>query len=719
MTDSRLLNKLKLQKKLTIMQLTILVLFIGILGSNLSGCAGQPAMREDIQQKIIVLGFDGMDSDMTAQFMSEGKLPNFSRLMAQGCFYPLITSTPPESPVSWSSLLTGLNPGKTNIYDFLRRDYEYRILPSWASITPGQFLFNYLPIKKPKIENMRDGEPIWVTSTNNGVPTTVFQAPISFPCDKIPGSRITPGLGVPDAKGTQGTFSFYVDDLEILSKHAKGLAKSGRDTEFGGQTKEIIILPGNTISDYIYGPRNPISMEDIKVEFDVVFDRKKKTATITIQNEVQTIKEKDWSDWWHVNFRVNNLIKFDGIFLLNMVEIPGEDASGKSTGNFRLYMTPINFDPSKPPPMFDLSYPREYSKQLASELGDLYWTQGWAIDTWAYNEELVGDDLFLEMVDKIETRREKMVFSELKKDNWKLFIGVFQATDRVQHMFYRLWDDTHPRYDPDDVAKLGSPILDIYQRADAFVGKVLDEIVDDDTTLIIISDHGFNSFRRAVNLNRILINNGFLKIKPEFEAANQRTLEDIFEGDKGQFFSYVDWSQSKAYALGLGQIYLNLNGREVEGIVEPGAEEESVKKEISDLLLSILDPEYDNTQVFSRIFDGKKIYHGNHMDQAPDLVVGMSDGYRISWQTCLGGAPLDEIEFNDRYWSGDHCAYDPAITNGIFFSNRMIDNRTPSHLDLAPSIFSLLDIPLSDNLDGKAFKFLESSGRLFANKKED
>ncbi|MBU1023084.1 alkaline phosphatase family protein, partial [bacterium] len=304
MIDRRKSGKTDSCKTRKILPHTLLVLFIGILSLMLSGCAGEPSMREDIKQKIIVLGFDGMDSDLTAQFMAEGKLPNFSRLQAQGCFYPLITSTPPESPVSWSSLLTGLNPGKTNIYDFLRRDYEYRILPSWAKITPGQFLFDYLPVKKPKIENMRDGDPIWVISTENGIPTTVFQAPISFPCDGIPGSRMTPGLGVPDAKGTQGTFSFYVDDLEILSKHTKGLAKSGRDTEFGGQTKEIIILPGNTINDYIYGPRNPITMEDIKVEFDVIFDRKKKEATITVQGQEQTIKEKEWSDWWRVTFRV-------------------------------------------------------------------------------------------------------------------------------------------------------------------------------------------------------------------------------------------------------------------------------------------------------------------------------------------------------------------------------------------------------------------------------
>ncbi|MCD6218567.1 alkaline phosphatase family protein [bacterium] len=671
-------------------------------------------MRTDIDKKLVVLGFDGMDAELTEQWMLEGKLPNFARLAQSGCFHPLMTSTPPESPVSWSSLLTGMNPGKTNIYDFLRRDYKYNILPSWAKQTPGKYLFNFLPIRLPKAENLRDGDTIWEVSTRNGISTTVFQAPISFPVSKVPGSRMTPGLGVPDAKGTQGTFSFYVDDLDILSGHTKGLAKSGRDTEFGGQTKEIIILPGDVVNDYVFGPRNPITGEDIKVEFDLVFDREDKTATITIQGQKQTIGEGEWSDWWQVGFPINSLMKIDGIFLMNMIEIPGSGPSGEPIGNFRLYMTPINFNPELPPKIVDLSYPRSYSAELADELGDLYWTQGWAIDTWAYNEELLDENLFLEMVDMIESRREEIVFNELQKDNWNIFIGVFQATDRIQHMFFRLLDEEHPRYDPEDAARLGNQVLKIYQRADAYVGKVMDEIIDGNTVLVVVSDHGFNSFRRSVNLNRVLINNGFLKVKPELEAANQRILEDLFEGDKGQFFSYVDWSHTTAYAMGLGQIYLNLKGRETQGIVEPGDAEKEIKNRINEILLAMRDPEYDNAVVFDATYDGKEIYHGNHMDQAPDLVVGMADGYRISWQTCLGGAPLEELEFNDRLWSGDHCAYDPNTTVGIFFSNRRIDNNTPSILDIAPSVYSLFDIEIPEIVDGAPFTFLPMSDKMFA-----
>ena len=674
------------------------------------------AMRTDIKQKFIILGFDGMDAGLTDQWLREGKLPNLARLKESGCFHPLTTSTPPESPVSWSSLLTGMNPGKTNIYDFLRRDYEYRILPSWAKQTPGKYWFNTIPVKLPKATNMRDGDTIWEVTTRNGIQSTVFQAPISFPPRKIPGSRMTPGLGVPDLKGTQGTFSFYVDDLDILSSYTKGFAKAGRDTEFGGQTKEIIILPGDVISDYIFGPRNPITSEEIKVEFDITFDREARTINIKIQDQNQTLKEGEWSDWFRVKFPINAMMKLDGIFLMYPIEIPGKDSDGNPSGHFRLYMTPINFNPELPPAIVDLSYPRSYSGQLAKELGDLYWTQGWAEDTWAYNEELISDDVFLQEIDMIETRREDMVWNELQKKDWNMFIGVFQATDRIQHMFFRLLDETHPRYDPDEAAIYGDQILKSYQRADAFVGRVMDEVMDENTVLVVLSDHGFNSFRRAVNLNRILINEGFLKVKPELEAANQRILQDLFEGDKGQFFSYVDWTQSKAYALGLGQIYLNLKGREVQGIVEPGEDEAQVKKEIRDMLLAKRDPEYDNARILDEVYDGKVIYHGNHMDQAPDLVVGMSDGYRISWQTCLGGAPLDELEFNDRLWSGDHCAYDPKTTVGIFFSNMQIDNPTPSVMDIAPSVYKRFDIVIPDDVDGKPFTFYDPKAKLVAEK---
>jgi predicted AlkP superfamily phosphohydrolase/phosphomutase len=241
-------------------------------------------------------------------------------------------------------------------------------------------------------------------------------------------------------------------------------------------------------------------------------------------------------------------------------------------------------------------------------------------------------------------------------------------------------------------------------------------VMDENTILVVLSDHGFNSFRRAVNLNRILINEGFLKVKPELESANPRILQDLFEGDKGQFFTYVDWANTKAYALGLGQIYLNLKGREVQGIVNPGEDEAQVKKEIRGMLLAKRDPEYDNARILDEVYDGKIIYHGNHMDQAPDLVVGMSDGYRISWQTCLGGAPLDELEFNDRLWSGDHCAYDPKTTVGIFFSNMEIENETPSILDIAPSVYKRFDIAIPEDVDGKPFVFYDPKAKLVAKK---
>ena len=666
-------------------------------------------MRTDIKQKVIILGFDGMDSDLTEKWLNEGNLPNFARLRDLGCFYPLMSSNPCESPVSWSSLCSGLNPGDTNIYDFLRRDYSYHILPSWAKKENGKYLFNLIPYKLPRITNMRDGDMIWQITTRNGIPTTMLQAPITFPVDKIPGGKLTPGLGVPDEKGTQGTFSFYVDDLSVLSSYTQALAKAGRGTEFGGQTIQVTILPGDVVDDYILGPSSPITGEDVKVEFEVQFNRTEKTAKITIQEVEQTLKEGEWSNWWIVKFQLTRLMSVNGIFKMKMLEIPGTDENGKPTGNFRLYMNPINFDPKLPPPTIDLSYPKSLSKQLVDEIQDYYYTQGWPEETWAYNEELIDTSSFLEQVNQVETRRENIAFNELGKKDWNLFFAIFQATDRMQHMFFRLLDETHPRYDPEQAAIWHDTILESYQRADAFIGRVMDEYVDENTILIVVSDHGFNSFRRAVNLNRMLINAGLMTVKPEFQATNERILEDLFEGDSGQFFSYVDWSKTKAYALGLGQIYLNLKEREVQGIVEPGAEEDKVKGEIRSLLLSKTDPEYNNVPIIVDVYEGKKIYHGKHMDQAPDLVIGFAEGYRVSWQTCLGGAPLDEIEFNDRLWSGDHCSFDPSTTKGIFLSNRPIGVNNPSLFDVAPTIYEIFGIKDSDNLVGKSLKLAEKS----------
>jgi predicted AlkP superfamily phosphohydrolase/phosphomutase len=213
-------------------------------------------------------------------------------------------------------------------------------------------------------------------------------------------------------------------------------------------------------------------------------------------------------------------------------------------------------------------------------------------------------------------------------------------------------------------------IREHYRTCDALVGRVLDA-VGSDAFVIVCSDHGFGSFQRGVHLNGWLRANGFLTLKP---GANGE-----------EFFKEVDWGQTRAYALGLGGIYLNRRGREASGILDD-TEATEAARDIARGLTGLMDPDR-GARAVERVVAREEIYSGPFTNQAPDLLVCTSNGYRASWTTALGGAPEAIFEDNTRRWGGDHIM-DPALVPGVLFSNRAITTATPSLVDLAPSILS-------------------------------
>jgi predicted AlkP superfamily phosphohydrolase/phosphomutase len=247
-------------------------------------------------------------------------------------------------------------------------------------------------------------------------------------------------------------------------------------------------------------------------------------------------------------------------------------------------------------------------------------------------------------------------------------------------------------YDAGLAAKHGDAIEKVYRRADALVGKLLEKIPEN-TTFMVMSDHGFHSFRRGVNLNTWLVQNGYMKFEGE-----QKSAAELF--GRGKFFEGVDWSATKAYAVGLGQIYFNLRGREGQGVVSPGAEYKALQDEMRSKLLEVKDPD-TGEPVFRDIYRRDDIYKGDYIQNAPDLQVGFNTGYRVGWQDTLGGVTRSVVENNNRKWSGDHCATATEISAGVLFSNRRINTDSPSIMDLSPTILTLLGVPLPGDVDGK------------------
>ncbi|MFB0527122.1 MAG: alkaline phosphatase family protein, partial [bacterium] len=531
-------------------------------------------------------------------------------------------------------------------------------------------------VEKPSVVCNRKGISFWQIASRNGLACVVLQAPVTFPPEKVVGGKLLSGLGVPDIRGTQGTFSYYGTDVR----------KDG-DTEMGGKISKVKVKD-RKIKTIIYGPRNRLSRrrEDILVplEIEIISD---KQAIIKVQDREEKLNVGDWSNWFVIKFKMNPLIKVYGMGRFYLISIKPD---------FRLYLCPINFYPKKPP--FPISYPESFCRKLAEEIG-LYKTLGWAIDTWALSENRIDEKTFLEDLFYTMDQRQEIMMNMLEKKNFDLFIFIFQASDRVQHMFWRLIDETHPAYDREKAEKYGDAILKVYQKMDEIVGEVM-PFVDENTTLFVISDHGFHPFKKAVNLNTWLVKNGYMTLLSE--KGKEYKLEDLF--GRGEFWPNVDWQRSKAYALGLGCIYVNLKGREIYGIIEPGDEYNGLKEEIATKLKKLTDP-VTGKKVIVDVYKRENIYEGEYLNEAPDLVVGFNEGYRVSWQTALGGIPADVIVENKSNWSGDHCSFDPSITKGIFLSNKKFNRESPSIIDIAPTVLEIFNLPIPEEMDGEPIRF--------------
>jgi predicted AlkP superfamily phosphohydrolase/phosphomutase len=337
-----------------------------------------------------------------------------------------------------------------------------------------------------------------------------------------------------------------------------------------------------------------------------------------------------------------------------------------------------------------VSHPQLYSIYLR-KLHGLFATLGLAEDTWGLNSGAMSEHDFLDQAWAIHGERERMLFESLNCTRNGLIVCVFDGPDRIQHMFYRHEAKDHPANRDAPVSGEHSIIDEMYVRMDDLVGRVAAELKPDDV-LIVLSDHGFCEFRRGVNLNAWLRDEGYLHLLPEAVP--------------GDWFSGVDWSRTRAYAFGLNGVCLNLAGRESQGIVPPG-ESAWLKKEIQEKLAALVDPA-TGRRVIRGVYDAQTEYHGPYVGEAPDLIPGYEAGYRVSWESVSGRVEGKCFVDNTHRWSGDHCV-DPTVVPGVLLTNRRIRrNQTPSLIDLAPTILNLFGVPVPAYMDGEAFEF-ESS----------
>jgi predicted AlkP superfamily phosphohydrolase/phosphomutase len=591
------------------------------------------------EKKILIIGIDAMDAKLTEKMMAAGELPNFKHLADAGGYSRMLVTIPPETPVSWSAAATGMNPGGYGIFDFVGRDTEtYLPKLKLAEMKSGILGVSY--------ESALKGKTFWKITSDEGIPTTVIKWPVTFPAEEVEG-RMLSGLGVVDLKGLLNSYSYYTtEDIEIKGNEVGKMVKV---EEKKGEIETSVFGPNVRQGGEVVESTIPMKIK--------VYD---KYALIDAGGKSQRVNEGGWSEWFHVTFSLDFMQKVDGIFKVYVI----------STKPFRMYMTTVQMDPENP--VFDISYPKDYSRKLAEEIGTFY-TMGMPEDTKAVTEGRITKDIFYEQVLQIEEEREKMFWHEFERFESGVLAVGFDSGDRLKHIF---WNGTEspPR-----------EITDYYKYKDDFLGRVLDKL-DGRTKLIIFSDHGFNVFNRSVNINTWLVENGYMALR-----------KDITEGDVGELFKYVDWSRTKAYSLGFSSIFINLEGREGRGIVKE-ADKAALEDEIAHKLKLLQD---NGKKVITNVYGRDDIYAGPYVEEAPDLVVGFEPGYRMSWESAVGGVTPGILDDNDSEWIGDHLI-DRSHVLAVVFANFEVKRQNPEVTDIAPTVLDLLGTKIPGNMDGKS-----------------
>jgi len=617
-----------------------------------------------------------MDYALTEKLLAEGKLPNLIKLRQQGCFKQLTTTIPPISPVAWSSFQTGSNPGKHNIFDFLTRDKK-SYLPRLSSvdirsprrkISLGKYQFS---LGKADIRLLRKGKPFWTTLGEHGIFSSVIRVPVTFPPEKFYGVQLS-GMCVPDLRGTQGTFSFYTSNSNGSGEHTAGESFT-------------VTRNKDTIKADLIGPQNPFRKDNsvLKCPF-VVTIKDQNTAKLTISGSTYTLTKNAYTEWIKVGFKAGPGVTVRGICKFLLLS---------TTSEFELYVTPINIDPVKP--AMPISHPGIFSTYLAKRQGS-FATLGLPEDSWALNEKIISDESFIKQSTDVDAERRKMFFDSLDKIKRGLCVCVFDGMDRIQHTFWRDIDEQHPAHKQRRQNRALNEIEEIYRRMDDLVGETLDRCKSNDTVLMIISDHGFNSFRCGVDLNRWLEENGYLKLK--HDGRNKKNLTGI------------DWSGTRAFALGLAGIFLNTKGREAQGIVDSKDEADNLRDEITTKLSSLTDPAKINQPVIKQVYNAQRVYRGPYKDEAPDLIIGYNKGYRASWETAIGQVTNKIFHENTKAWSGDHCI-DRSLVPGVLFCNRPIKTREPRLMDVGPTILDMFGVDVPRYMDGRPLSVADAAGR--------
>ncbi|HVS16860.1 MAG TPA: alkaline phosphatase family protein [Thermoanaerobaculia bacterium] len=644
------------------------------LGGFTTGCAGRGT-----DKRVVVLGLDGMDPQLIQALIDTGRAPSFKKLQEMGSFLPLQTTMPALSPVAWSSFITGTTPGSHGIADFIMRDPEtylpvfsiYRQLPPGRMLRMGGY---ELPLSGGGVENNRIGRPFWSYLTERDIPSIVYKIPTNFPLDET-ATRAVSGMGTPDLTDTYGLFNYFTSDpFEDYPGVSGGTVTYVEVIDDRVRTE--LVGPINTflVSSQSYDP-DP-NAHKAMLPFEVHLDDREDAALIVIGDQKVVLHKGEFSEWVPVEFELLPVIgTVRGIcrFLLKDVR-----------PHLRLYVTPINIDPAEP--ALPVTYPEELGGELARAIGP-FWTKGLPSDTKAFDYRILNDEEYVKQAQLIFGERMALFDYEWARFDKGLFYFYVSSTDQDAHMMWRNMDETHPMHAASDVRFAGY-LMDLYAETDKMVGKILPAI-DDDTLVLVCSDHGFAPFGREFHLNTWLRERGYLKVK---DTARAKDITSILD---------VDWSETVAYGMGFNGLFLNLKGREAQGIVEE-RQVALLLRRLTQELEALRDDETGKSPV-ARVYGREELYSGDKTHEMAELFVGYTPGFRSSASSVIGetGPGSRILGINPWAWSGDHSMARDLVP-GTLFSSRRAARNDPSILDLPVTILEWFGVAKPSQMVGRS-----------------
>jgi predicted AlkP superfamily phosphohydrolase/phosphomutase len=616
--------------------------------------------------RVVILGFDGVDPELAQEMMDKGELPNLAQLAKTGSFQPLGSSNPPQSPTAWSSFATCMSPLNHGIYDFLKRNpSNYIPAPGFGTTLRAELNADGSLKTPPRYESFRNGDSFWKMASDQGLKVKALVVPFAYPAEDLGAEcRQLCGLDAPDIRGTQSTYFAFSDAFTQAETPVAGGVRM--KLNFVDKVAKVEV-PGIGIP----GTR---PLQYAKVPMTVAVDRAAREVTITIQGAPFTLKEGAWSGWQEWDFALSAQYHVKAISRFHCTE---------AGDVVRLYMTCLQMHPRDQ--MIAVTTPRSYGAELADRYG-LFKTIGWYYDTKALQQGDLREEQFIEDLHRSTDWKAQLCYDEIDAGNFDLLISAWTSTDRAAHMFWGYRDPKHPVYTPEKAAKYGRVVEEMYKKMDGIVGNVMKKLKPEDL-LMVMSDHGFHSFRTSFSVNTWLIQQGYLATKSG----------QPYTSDNERYLMGIDWSKTKAYGLGLGMVFLNLRGREAQGTVEP-AEAPALIAEIREKLLALTDPA-TGEKVFTAVYVHVNP-QGAAVGDAPDLQLGYAEGYQTNKVSAAGGAPKELFEPNNDKWSGEHASSDMATTKGILFSNKPLETD-PKLEDLGVTTLKYLGLSVPSHLEGK------------------